>query len=303
MKYHRYRTTPSNTRAFHLDFLNALEKGQIIVTFITDERPGTWDIWLMPYSENDWKEGNTKDDWKTWNREVLRLNGSWESFLVLRDYPSTDFQKQTGYRLFKRGAVDIRLKPRRGIPFAFIGSDREESMETIISFLNKNIGEEHTNVSLWSDITQRNVKDTLCRKITEDVEGCARYIDQLSPSPIVLRKQNKADLVGGHTTLTEFMDSWAALFTLEMADKMTAEDFETVHDRAEKEGFLREMREELGLERKEDYDYRVENQNITWMGYVGHKTGVEKPIWIILDRSDPVIPLQIQVALAVDVTY
>jgi len=308
-RYNRYRTFPSNTRSFHFDFLTAIEKGQIIVTFVTDSVPGKWEVWLMPYAEDDWKQGNTKEDWKSWNREVLKLNGSWESFLVLKDYPSTDFQKQVSYFINKPNALDIRLKPRRANPFGLVVPDKEETAEVVRRLLKSNLGPEHTNVSFWREIetangasrNRRSMKEALCNKISSDPVGCLLYINELPYSIIVLRKGNKVDLVGGHTTLTEFINTWTSMHTLENADSMTSDDWELVHDGAEQAGFMREMSEELGIIRAEDIDY--DNDGVKWMGYYGRKTGIEKPLWIFIDRSDVMIPIQIRVALAVDVDY
>jgi hypothetical protein len=314
--YNQYRTFPSNTRSFNFDFLTAIEKGQIIVTFFTDEIPGKWTVWLMPYAEADWKEGNTKEDWKAWNKEVLKIDGGWDSFLVLRDYPSTDFQKQVSYYIKKHNALDIRLKPRRANPFALVIPDREETADIIKKLLNYNVGAEHTNVSFWREIEKNTIKESLCRKISSDEHGCVLYINQLPYSFIVLRKYNKADLVGGHTTLTEFIETWNSMFTVENIEQMTADDWERVHDISEKKGFLRELSEELGLIRNEEIDYIDEAgltitgdpdinslKEVKWMGYHGRKSGPEKPVWIYIDRSDVMIPIQIRIALAVDVNY
>jgi hypothetical protein len=306
-KYFRYKTFPSNTRSFQFDFLTAIDKGQIIVTFFTDDVPGRWTVWLMPYAEEDWKEGNTKEDWKAWNREVLKLDGSWESFLVLRDFPVTAFQKQVSYFINKKNALDTRLKPRRANPFAFILPDREENADTTRSLLNKNLGPEHTNVSYWRDVEKVTVKESLCKKISSDYQGCMLYINALPHSLIVLKKRYKADLVGGHTTLSEVTDAWNSMFTLETLETMTDKDWERVYETAEKTGFLREMSEELGLIRNEEIDY-VDDQDsetpgVKWMGYYGRNTGTSKPVWIYLDKSDVMIPIQIRIALAVDVNY
>jgi hypothetical protein len=309
MKYNRYRTFPSNTRSFNLDFLSAIGNGQIIVTFFTDEEPNNWKVWLMPYAEADWKEGNTKEDWKKWGREVLGLTGSWESFLALIEYPRTEFQKQVAYRLKMPNHMDIRLKPRRSNPFGVVIPDKVETADQIKRFLGRNVGGEHTGVSYWSEIASRGVREALCRKLSEDVDGCVLYIDQLDTSPIVLRKNNKADLVGGHTTLTEFVNAWKSMYPTELLQTMTSEDFkpnitgewEEIHKRAEEVGFLREMGEELGLIRDVDIDFM--DEGVQWAGYYGQKTGAEKPVWIYVDRSDPMIPIQIRMALAVDVHY
>lgn len=280
-QYMKFDTNPTSGPRFATDFLTAMDNDQILVVFYEDFN---WNVWLLPYSLQDWKP--LKDQmglWIEWNKRNLGFDGSWKSFYNLSksEYQNTELKRKVASKLFKGHTLDIRVKPRKPIPFGIITPSFTEHLDRLRAFLTQNVSREHNGVDLWSNITNDEMKTKLCSRITENRNECVSKLNNYEYPLLLLTKDNSYDLVGGHCKLYELImaiDNFGRTPTND-------EEWITVMRQAELNGFFREMAEELGLLRQPQYDY----DNV-WKAYIGKVTGPSDVVWVYVDFADPDIP-------------
>lgn len=279
--YMTYNTNPSYGNSFNRDFISGLNNNQILAVFYEDR---DWNVWLLPYSYSDWKPiKDCVSVWINWNKNYLGIDGTWDSFYSLSkpENQTTDLKRAVANKIFTGHTIDVRIKPRAYIPFGIITPSFPDDTVRLMEFLRKNIGQEHDGIVTWNELTDIEIKNKLCSRVTPEVDYCVKSLNDYNYPLILLTNHNKPDLIGGHCKLYEVVNAIRNL----SRTPATGVEWRKVMDEAELMGFYRELSEELGLFRQPHLDYQ---QN--WLAYIGKSTGESEPVWLYIDFTNVDIP-------------
>lgn len=239
--FKQYLSKPSD-EGFIGDFIDALGRGQILVHISghIDEKLASRSVYLAGYTASDWinmDESSVHAIWMEWSDVNLDVR-DWQSLMALYNYDGNDFLKKTTRNYLRiKNFIDVRVHPMGSIEFGayYVSKENNPWLERYINDLGTS---EHHGLIEWYHVP-RKIKDVLMVKIEKNMDQIKSIIRELRIHGriYILKKGFGAYWAGGHTTLTELIET-------EQFNK--GRDIMDIVTMSRHVAFKREMEEELG---------------------------------------------------------
>lgn len=229
-------------------FVDALGRGQVLIHICgdnkttSDEKRG---VYFGAYTLTDWAETeptHSHEQWREWSEKILGVK-DWDSLMDLYYYDGDDPVKNIVTKIIRiPNFIDVRVQPYGSIEFGmfYVRARHLSWFSDHMMHLGKT---EHHGLIDWYKVPKR-IKDILMKKIHSS-HILQEFIDNniRQGKFFVLRKYGGAFWTGGHTTLSELVE------THKSSNDPQADIL--IHlSNSSGISFRREMVEELGL--KED---------------------------------------------------